>query len=67
MNFSLHESDLSRFGNDWNKVSSFLQSHGLDGVELFVDHTTLPDFPAKIVEGVHLPYWMGRHRAWVDG
>ena len=66
MNFSLHESDLSRFGNDWNKVESFLHSRGLDGVELFVDHTTLQDFPSGVVEGVHLPYWMGRHRAWVD-
>lgn len=66
MNFSLHESDLSRFGNDWSKVESFLRSHRLDGVELFVDHTPLPDFPSGIVEGVHLPYWMGRHRAWVN-
>ncbi|HML25326.1 MAG TPA: sugar phosphate isomerase, partial [Methanomethylovorans sp.] len=66
MNFSLHESDLSRFENDWNNIESFLRTHGLDGVELFVDHTPLPDFPCGIVEGVHLPYWMGRHRAWVD-
>lgn len=66
MNFSLHESDLSRFENDWNKVKSFVRSHGLDGVELFIDHNLLPDFPSGIVKGVHLPYWMGRHRAWMD-
>ncbi|WP_298684562.1 TIM barrel protein [uncultured Methanomethylovorans sp.] len=66
MNFSLHESDLSRFENDWNNIESFLRTHGLDGVELFVDHTPLPDFPYGVVKGVHLPYWMGRHRAWVD-
>jgi hypothetical protein len=66
INFSLHESDLSRFGNDWNNLYSFLHSHGLDGIELFVDHSPLPDIPSGIVEGVHLPYWMGRHRAWID-
>jgi len=66
MNFSLHESDLSRFENDWNKVKSFVRSHGLDGVELFIDHSPLMVFPSGIVEGVHLPYWMGRHRAWAD-
>ncbi len=66
MNFSLHDCDLSLFEHDWNKVGSFLHTHGLDGVELFIDHTPLPDFPCGVVKGVHLPYWMGKHRAWVD-
>lgn len=67
VNFSLHENDMNMFDSDWEKLRNFLVRHGLDGVELFVDSSPLPDnIPKDLVVGVHLPYWMGRHRAWVD-
>jgi len=67
VNFSLQENDMKMFDSDWGKLRDFLVRHGLDGVELFVDSSPLPDnIPKDLVVGVHLPYWMGRHRAWVD-
>ncbi len=66
MNFSLYENDMNMFGSDWGRIRNFLVRHDLDGLELFVDSSPLPEVPVDIIEGVHLPYWMGRHRAWVD-
>ncbi|WP_407355325.1 sugar phosphate isomerase [Methanolobus sp. WCC5] len=66
MNFSLYENDMKMFDSDWGMIRNFLVRHDLDGLELFVDSSPLPDIPADLIEGVHLPYWMGRHRAWVD-
>ncbi len=66
VNLSLHEDDMAIFGSDWNNVRIFLNKHELDGVELFVDSSPLPELPSDLIEGVHLPYWMGRHRAWAD-
>ncbi|WP_406660210.1 TIM barrel protein [Methanolobus sp. ZRKC3] len=66
MNLSLYESDLGVFDSDWGNIKDFLKKHELDGIELFVDNSLLPDIPAHLIEGVHLPYWMGRHRAWLD-
>ncbi|WP_094227131.1 TIM barrel protein [Methanolobus psychrotolerans] len=66
MNFSLYENDMKMFDSDWDKIRNFLVRHELDGLELFVDSSPLPDVPVDLIEGVHLPYWMGRHRAWAD-
>jgi hypothetical protein len=66
MNLSLYGSDMDIFDSDWGNIKDFLNKHDLDGIELFVDHTPLPDIPEGIIKAVHLPYWMGRHRAWVD-
>ena len=66
MNLSLYEADMCVFDSDWGNIEEFLKKHDLDGIELFVDHSPIPDIPSKLIEAVHLPYWMGRHRAWVD-
>ncbi len=66
INLSLYENDMKMFAYDWGMIRNFLVRHDLDGLELFVDSSPLPDVPADLIEGVHLPYWMGRHRAWVD-
>lgn len=66
VNFSLYENDMNLFDSDWGKIRNFLVRHDLDGLELFVDYSPLPEIPGDMVEGVHLPYWMGRHRAWAD-
>ncbi|MBP1910543.1 TIM barrel protein [Methanolobus bombayensis] len=67
VNFSLYENDMNMFDSDWGMIRNFLVRHDLDGLELFVDSSPLPeDVPKDLVVGVHLPYWMGRHRAWVD-
>ncbi|WP_340819747.1 sugar phosphate isomerase [Methanolobus sp. WCC4] len=66
MNLSLYESDMGMFDSNWDLIRNFLVRHDLDGVELFVDSSPLPDIPVDIIESVHLPYWMGRHRAWTD-
>ncbi|MDG6243128.1 MAG: TIM barrel protein [Methanolobus sp.] len=66
MNFSIYENDMKMFDYDWDMIRNFLVRHELDGLELFVDSSPLPDIPADLIGGVHLPCWMGRHRAWVD-
>ncbi|WP_292470198.1 TIM barrel protein [Methanolobus sp.] len=66
INFSLYENDMKMFESDWGLMRNFLVRHDLDGLELFVDSSPLPDVPVDLIEGVHLPYWMGRHRAWAD-
>lgn len=67
VNFSLYENDMKMFDSDWGKIRNFLVRHDLDGLELFVDSSPLPnDVPKDLIVGVHLPYWMGRHRAWAD-
>lgn len=66
VNFSLCETDLGKFDGKWSELGSFLKGHGLSGVELFIDQRPLPTIPKELITGVHLPYWMGHHRAWVD-
>lgn len=66
MNFSLFDDDMKMFDYNWDMIRNFLVSHDLDGLELFVDSSALPDLPEDLIVGVHLPYWMGRHRAWTD-
>jgi hypothetical protein len=67
MNLSTYKVEMDMFDSDWGKVENFLASHHLDGIELYVDQSPLPeDIPARLIQGVHLPYWMGRHRAWQD-
>lgn len=66
MNLSLYENDMKMFDSDWGMIRNFLVRHNLDGLELFVDSSPLPYVPMDLIEGVHLPYWMGRHRAWAD-
>ncbi len=66
MNLSLYENDMKMFDHDWGKIRNFLVRHDLDGIELFVDSSPLPDVPVDLIVGVHLPYWMGRHRAWAE-
>ncbi|WP_230375476.1 TIM barrel protein [Methanolobus vulcani] len=67
VNLSLYEDDMKLFDSDWGMIRNFLVRHDLDGLELFVDSSPLPDdVPKDLIVGVHLPYWMGRHRAWVD-
>lgn len=66
MNFSLFDDDMKMFDYNWDMIRNFLARHDLDGLELFVDSSALPDLPKDLIVGVHLPYWMGRHRAWAD-
>ncbi|MEZ5334445.1 MAG: sugar phosphate isomerase [Methanolobus sp.] len=66
VNLSLYENDMKMFDSDWGKIRNFLVRHDLDGLELFVDSSPLPEVPEDLIVGVHLPYWMGRHRAWED-
>lgn len=66
MNFSLCDHDMKMFDSNWGMIRNFLVRHDLDGLELFVDSSPLPDVPVDLIVGVHLPYWMGRHRAWAD-
>jgi hypothetical protein len=66
MNLSTYKVEMDIFDSDWGKIANFLTRHQLDGIELYVDHSPLPEIPAHLIEGVHLPYWMGRHRAWLD-
>lgn len=65
-NFSSCSTDLNKFDSQWDKLENFLTSYGLSGVELFVDQNTPADIPNNLVTGVHLPYWMGQHRCWLD-
>jgi hypothetical protein len=66
MNFSLCETDLGKFDRDWGKLKEFLAFHGLDGVELFVNHDPLPEIPKDVVVGTHLPFWPSLHGALLD-
>lgn len=67
MNLSTYAVEMDMFDSDWDKVENFLTRHQLDGLELYVDQSTLPgDIPSRLIQGAHLPYWMGRHRAWLD-
>lgn len=67
INLSTHDDEFGVFGSDWERVKEFLTRHQLDGIELYVDQkTTQHDIPKHLVQGAHLPYWMGRHRAWMD-
>lgn len=66
VNFSLCETDLGKFDGKWDELGSFLKGHGLSGVELFIDQRPLPEIPKGLITGVHLPYWIGHHRAWID-
>lgn len=66
INFSLCKTDLAKFDGKWDILKNFLKNHNLSGVELFVDQSPLPQLPNELIIGVHLPYWMGHHRAWAD-
>ncbi|WP_292462882.1 TIM barrel protein [Methanolobus sp.] len=67
INLSTYKIEMDMFDSDWGTVESFLDRHQLDGIELYVDQSPLPDgIPDRLIQGVHLPYWMGRHRAWLD-
>ncbi|MDK2833651.1 MAG: hypothetical protein PWR29_557 [Methanolobus sp.] len=67
MNLSTYAVELDMFDSDWGKVENFLTRHQLDGLELYVDQSTITEgIPSRLIQGTHLPYWMGRHRAWVD-
>ncbi|MBN2110986.1 MAG: sugar phosphate isomerase, partial [Methanosarcinaceae archaeon] len=66
MSLSTCKTEMDVFDSDWAMVGNFLTRHQLDGIELYVDHFPLPEVPADLIVGVHLPYWMGRHRAWLD-
>lgn len=65
-NFSLCSTDLTKFDYQWDNLKTFLAFHGLSGVELFIDQNSSSDIPKNLITGVHLPYWMGHHRCWID-
>ena len=53
VNFSLYENDMKMFDSDWGKIRNFLVRHDLDGLELFVDSSPLPnDVPKDLIVGV---------------
>ncbi len=65
VNFSAYQVDLERFSHDWDKVRSFCEEEGLDGIELLIGDDSLPDaIPAGLIESVHLPGWFGWVRTW---
>ncbi|MEA1984115.1 MAG: TIM barrel protein [Euryarchaeota archaeon] len=62
MNFSVYACDIERFGESWDDVRTFLSHHELDGIELLLGRGPLPDVPAGLVKGVHLPSPVGMYR-----
>ncbi|SES70309.1 Xylose isomerase-like TIM barrel [Methanococcoides vulcani] len=55
VNFSIYPCDIERFGGDWSSLEQFVSGHGLNGLELLVGNEPLPEIPAHLVHGVHLP------------
>lgn len=58
MNLSTYEYDLKRFNSDRQQITSFLEKHNMDGVELLNPIMWGENFlPKKIVKGIHLKYY----------
>lgn len=66
-NFSVYSTHIGMFQGDWKAVSALVERLGFDGIELLIDDQRLPDLPAGLVRGVHLPYWIRWLDIWRDG
>lgn len=63
MNLSTYNYDLERFNCDSQQITSFLEKHKMDGVELLNPIMWEESIiPKKIVKGVHLKYYP----TWLD-
>lgn len=63
INFCESPKSMNRFNNQWSDVASWIEGHGLDGVEMiFYDINNAESVPEGIVKGVHMMYWPD----WVD-
>ncbi len=63
MNFSVDPYDLDKFGNDSNKLESFMEKHRLDGVEMLqYSNWNSSIVPDRLVIGNHSCFWP----MWLD-